>query len=94
MSNPDEAVSGAKAALEAVSRQAGHLWIAAHAEGVRNGMEFAAQAADDTIAQMRDNYDLDTDLRIVGVLVLEGFRDNLRLAALTSLGEETDREVG
>lgn len=74
MTTPDEAESKALTAAHAISEQVGHLWLSAHAEGMRNGLEVAAtllQSAADEATQWPDVVEL-----------IARLRDNIRLCAL------------
>lgn len=82
MTNPDAAESNALAATHAITDQALKLWSAAHYEGVRNGLEAAAQVAQSAIDGLKDNYQIAAEIRIAGVEVLQHVRDHIRLAAL------------
>lgn len=91
MTNPDAPESKALAATHAITDQAIKLWWAAHFEGVRNGMEVAAQVAQTAIDGLKDNYQIAAEIRIAGVEVLQYVRDNIRLAALQAQEPESPR---
>lgn len=82
MTNPDAAENKAFAATHAIADQAIKLWWAAHYDGVRNGLEAAAQVAQAAIDGLKDNYQLPAEIRLAGVELLQCVRDNIRLAAL------------
>lgn len=82
MVDPDAAESGAAAAVHVVSEAVSALWFAAHYDGVRQGLELAAQMAEATAKAVRDNYDSPAEVRAVGPVCLNELRDSLRLAAL------------
>ncbi|MBU8824150.1 hypothetical protein [Mycolicibacterium goodii] len=82
MTNPDAPESKALAAANAIAEQVGQLWWAAHADGVRNGMEAAANFAGEAANKIADDYSIDTLVRDVSVNCLNQFRDLLRLFTL------------
>lgn len=82
MPSPDAPLDRAHEAAVAIADQARDLWLAAHAAGVRDGLEVAALMADpfcDGMANQTDGAGIDT--RAI-VLALGQFRDAIRLAAL------------
>lgn len=91
MTNPDAPDNKALAATHAITDQAIQLWWAAHYDGVRNGMEVAAQVAQAAIDGLKDNYQIAAEIRIAGVEVLQHVRDNIRLAALQAQEPEPPR---
>ena len=77
MTTPDEAESKAYAAAGAISEQVGKLWLQAHADGIRNGMEASAVMLEGAMTWCRDNF---VDPQVVDLLT--HLRDQLRLCAL------------
>lgn len=82
MTNPDAPESKAQQAASAIADHVGKLWMAAHQDGIRNGMEAAAMLAGETAKKLADDYALDATVRAVSVHCLNEFRDMLRFAAL------------
>lgn len=81
---PDQDAAETKAfdAARAISAQVGALWMSAHCDGVRNGMEAAAvlmQGAIDTVA---NDYSLCAEIRDYTSELLSFLRDGIRIAAL------------
>ena len=77
MSDQDAPEDKALAAASAVSKQIGKLWLQAHADGMRNGMEAGALYVD-AAAQGARQLDMPTEF----VEFLEHLRDRIRLRAL------------
>lgn len=75
MSGPDSVENKALEAANAISDQVGRLWLSAHAEGMRNGMEIAAQFVDTAASSAREEHPVVADL-------LAHIRDQLRLLSL------------
>jgi len=91
MSNPDAPECRALAAANQISTQVGQLWLAAHADGIRNGMEVAAQLLDSAATDVRGYYEIDSTVRDCIIVTLEHLRDSLRLVALQSATPEAPR---
>ncbi|MEH3142495.1 MAG: hypothetical protein PGN37_20450 [Mycobacterium kyogaense] len=77
MPDQDAVEDKALAAAHAVSQQVGALWLQAHADGMRNGMEAGALHVDVAVQGARQ-LDMPTDF----VEFLESLRDQIRLYAL------------
>lgn len=77
MNSPDAAQDKAYEAANAISQQVGRLWMEAHAEGMRNGMEAGAVLLDGSVQWCRDN-----DVDPLVVQLVGNLRDQLRLCAL------------
>ncbi|QRY49035.1 hypothetical protein JVX93_15855 [Mycolicibacterium boenickei] len=82
MTNPDAAQPAGETATRAVCQQVVDLYALAHQEGVRNGLEAAAQIVAEAAKNIADNYDVDAVLRITVSTYLEQLRDFIRLASL------------
>ncbi|OBC14074.1 hypothetical protein A5784_30700 [Mycobacterium sp. 852013-50091_SCH5140682] len=82
MTSPDVPQSDAMAAVTAINERVSALWLAAHQDGVRNGLELAAQMAENFAKSIADNYELAAEIRAVAPYCLNELRDQLRLAAL------------
>ncbi|SKV05647.1 Uncharacterised protein [Mycobacteroides abscessus subsp. bolletii] len=80
--NPDTAENKAEQAAIAIGEHTRELWLAAHAEGVRSGLEGAATMADECAKKIADDYSMDAAIRIVSVRCLNEMRDYIRLTAL------------
>lgn len=83
MSNPDNAEQRALQAAQNIATESGRLWIAAFADGAREGIHAAAACIESTINQVRDDYSIDTDVRRITIAVCEHLRDQFRLTALS-----------
>lgn len=82
MTSPDAAPNKLLEAANALSQQVGQLTLSAHAEGVRQGMECAAQIADNIARHIGDDYSIEATARAVCVQLLHDMRDWIRLCAL------------
>lgn len=82
MTNPDAAESKAQQAATGIANQALKLWLNAHQDGIRNGMEVAAKLASDAAKRIADDYSLDAVVRETSVYCLNEFRYMLRFTAL------------
>lgn len=82
MTSPDAAPNKLQESANALSQQVGQLVLSAHAEGVRQGMECAAQIADTAARHIGDDYSIDAAARAVCVQLLQNMRDWIRLYAL------------
>ncbi|WP_166905947.1 hypothetical protein [Mycobacterium sp. DL440] len=80
--DPDAAESAGKTATHTICQQVVDLYTLAHQEGVRNGLEAAAQFLAEHAKQVADNYELDTAWRITVSAYLEHLRDCMRLISL------------
>lgn len=76
MNSPDAAQNKAYEAAQAISEHVGRLWMEAHAEGMRNGMEASAILLDN-FARNPEVLDIGLDTSLVDWL-----RDQVRLMAL------------
>lgn len=54
MTNPDAAEDKALAAANKIATQVGSLWMSAHMQGIRDGMEIAAQMVDGSLSTSPD----------------------------------------
>lgn len=82
MTNPDAAQPTGETATRAVCQQVFDLYALAHQEGVRNGLEAAAQILAEAATKVADNYELDTIWRTTVSAYLGELRDFVRLASL------------
>lgn len=82
MTAPDAAQNKALEAANAISAQVGRLWMEAHVDGIRNGMEAVALMTDAMITAWRDDLTADAVIRDIGIGVLQNLRDQIRLYAL------------
>ena len=82
MPDPDAAESKAQQAATAMSVQIAELWKAAHTDGLRNGLEIAANMAAEAAKKISDDYSTDATIRVVSVHCLNEMRDIFRLTAL------------
>lgn len=77
MTSPDAAQDKAHEAATAISEQAVRLWLEAHQNGMRNGIETTAQYVEEVLAAAQT-----AGVDPTFCEVLEGIRDNVRLMAL------------
>lgn len=82
MTNPDAAESAGKSVTRAICEQVVDLYALAHQDGVRNGLEAAAQILAEAATKVADNYELDTIWRTTVSAYLGELRDFIRLASL------------
>lgn len=81
MNTPDGPENKAYAAATAISEQVGKLWMQAHSEGVRNGLEVAAVLLDQAATNARaQSFAEGVGEWVVGLI--EGLRDQVRLVSL------------
>lgn len=92
MTNPDAVESKAQQAATGIANHALQLWLAAHQDGIRNGIEVAATLASDAAKRIAEDYSLDAVVRETSVYFNE-FRDMLRFTAL-QLPEPDPRAFG
>jgi hypothetical protein len=72
----------AHAASIAIAEQAGHLWMLANAQGMRQGMAVTAEMVDGTITALSGDPSLDAGQRRLCSSVLTSLREQITLAAL------------
>jgi hypothetical protein len=89
MTTPDEAENRALTAANSIATQVSKLWMAAHADGMRNGIELAAGWCDGFATTAADDYEMDATARHITVIVARNMRDQLRLCALQVPDPET-----
>lgn len=82
MTNPDAAEPAGKTATRVICQQVVDLYSLAHQEGVRNGLEAAAQILAEAATKVSDNYELDAVWRDTVSAYLGELRDFIRLASL------------
>ncbi|MFA5711994.1 hypothetical protein [Mycolicibacterium sp.] len=83
MTNPDQAANKALQAANSIAAQVGQLWQSAHHDGLRNGLEIAAQMLEGFRAAIADDYSLDAAHRDLATYLYDHARDQVRLFALT-----------
>ncbi|KAB7761786.1 hypothetical protein [Mycolicibacterium mucogenicum] len=71
----------AHAAATEIGDLAGHLWLLAHVEGIRDGLEVAAVMADACLQVFVADEALPAEVRRVVIDLLSGLRDRIRLQA-------------
>lgn len=72
----------AHAASVAIAEQAGHLWMLANAQGMRQGMAVTAEMVTGTLAALSTDPSLDAAQRRLCTSVLSTLRDQINLTAL------------
>lgn len=89
MPDQDAAENKALEAAKNISDQIGTLWLSAHCDGIRNGMETAALIVHGGIDSLAERSDLDTTLQAYSRELLTTVRDAIRFAALQIEDPET-----
>lgn len=82
---PDTADAAQDKALEAanqIGEQVATLWKTAHTNGIREGLEVAAQITDRIAKAVADDYSIPAEVRLLADTLLATNRDQMRLAAL------------
>jgi hypothetical protein len=86
VSDLDRAADEAQQAANSIAEHVCQLWMAAHTQGLRNGLEAAAQAIDGaarSAANRDDGFEaIPFDMATYVAALLAVMRDNIRLLAL------------
>ena len=89
MPDQDAAENKALEAAKTISDQIGTLWMSAHCDGIRNGMETAAQVVQSGIDTVAHLDEIGEDVRNTINELLARVRDAIRFAALQIEDPET-----